>query len=204
LDYVTVEIRGQDVFEAEEVLPISKIALEAYGVGMASQPPIGGTSIDAVTTIHATILDKLTNAIATQIGEFESFVRDRHEELEKQSRDNEDRWKVGFLPLTKSMQIKLLLSMKETLRLIDVKLNSITRAILMRVVKYVVSSTRGFETELLSSAGARVHTAIHFQCMRCFYYPSRSQLLLHGIGQLALLSRLGRAKDGALFSLSRF
>jgi len=43
--------------------------------------------------------------------------------------------KVGFLPLTKSMQIKLLLSMKETLRLIDVKLNSITRAILMRVVK---------------------------------------------------------------------
>ena len=50
--------------------------------------------------------------------------------------------KVGFLPLTKSMQIKLLLSMKETLRLIDVKLNSITRAILMRVVKYVVSSTR--------------------------------------------------------------
>jgi hypothetical protein len=57
LDYVTVEVRGQDVFEAEEVLPISKIALEAYGVGIASQPPIGGTSIDAVTTIHATILD---------------------------------------------------------------------------------------------------------------------------------------------------
>ena len=95
------------MFEAEEVLPISKIALEAYGVGIASQPPIGGTSIDAVTTIHATILDKLTNAIATQIGEFKSFVRDRHEELEKQSRDNEDRWKGRISALDKEYADKV-------------------------------------------------------------------------------------------------